>query len=101
MTEIIIDVEAFLGILVTIIGICTPPGIIIGRAFWQKHKCFKQQEITLIAQATRIESLEKHDKSALKEHNDYHSRLRVIEEDAIEIKLYLKLLLDNAGIKHN
>lgn len=101
MTEVLINVEATLYIIGAILGILTPPGILIGRAFWSKHKFFQQQTKTLEAQQTRIESLEKHDYASGDTHDGFEKRLKTLEDDAIEIKLYLKLLLDNAKIKHD
>lgn len=101
MTEVVIDVEATIYLIGAILVILTPIGAVIGRAFLQKHRCFKQQTDTLKAQQTRIESLEKHDNKSLEDHNGYVKRLKALEDDAIEIKLYLKLLLDEAKIKHD
>lgn len=115
MTEIVIDIEAFLGILVTIIGIATPPGVFIVRAFRNKGKCFVQQTETLVAQqktieaqTRRLDSLEKHDKSSVKEHDGLHIEIQDLKHEINQIKMnqvknetYLKMLLDKAKLKHD
>lgn len=100
-TEILIDVEATIYLIVAITALLSPIIAIVGRAFLSKHRCFIQQQKTLALQATRIESLERHDKNAIDEHDEFAIRLKTLEDDAIEIKIYLKLLLDEAKIKHD
>ena len=66
----------------------------IVKYFWNKEKCF-------LALKNKINSLDKHDQEGIEEHNGIKSRIDDLEQDATEIKIYLKLLLDNAGIKYN
>lgn len=62
--------------------------------FWNKEKCF-------LALKNKIDSLDKHDKASYEEHDGFDSRIKELEKDADEIKIYLRLLLDAAGIKYN
>ena len=64
------------------------------RYFWNKEKCF-------LALKNKINSLDQRDKISIDEHDGFAGRIKVLENDATEIKIYLRLLLDNAGIKYN
>jgi len=91
VTEILFNLEEVLSIITALSIILTPPGIIIGRHFWKKSQCFT-------AMQNKINSLDKHDKDATTVHDDHEDRLDKIETELNEIKIYVTLLLDEAGI---
>ena len=80
-----------------IIGLGIPAVAAAGgviRYFWKKSQCF-------VSMANKIKSLDEHDVSSLLTHGDFNGRLKHLEDDAIEIKIYLKQLLKNAGIPYD
>ena len=66
----------------------------IGRHFWKKEKCFTKM-------ANTIKRLEAQERDDTEKHDGYDERLKALEDDAIQIKIYLKLLLDKEGIKYD
>ena len=78
-----------MAILIPLGGIA---GVII-RYFWKKEKCF-------ITMKNKIEELSNRDKGVLTEHDEYDSRLKDLENDAIEIKIYLRQILTELGISY-
>jgi len=64
------------------------------RYLWKKEKCF-------IILKNKIESLTRHDASSGETHEGFDERLDEIERKQNKNETYLKLLMDNAGIKYN
>ena len=50
--------------------------------------------------ANKIKALDEHDVSSVSTHGDFHTRLKNLEDDAIEIKIYLRQLLTKMDIPY-
>jgi hypothetical protein len=61
------------------------------RYFWKKEKCF-------INMRNKINELSNHDGESSETHNDFDSRLKMLENDSIEIKIYLQQILTKLEI---
>ena len=78
-----------IGLAILIPG-CGAAAFVI-KYFWKKEKCF-------IAMENKINELSKHDGDSSETHTDFDFRLNEIEKRQQKNEIYLKLLMDNAGI---
>jgi len=79
-----------------IIGLGIPAVAAAGgiiRYFWKKEQCF-------VKMANKIKALDEHDVSSVSTHGDFDNRLKNLEDDAIEIKIYLRQLLTKMDIPY-
>ena len=67
--------------------------IAVGKYFWKKEKCFTEMK-------NKIDELSKSDGNSMETHGDFNFRLKILENDAIEIKIYLRQLLTKMDIPY-
>lgn len=80
-------VEIGLGVAIPATGVA----FTVIRYFWKKEKCF-------IEMKNKIDELSKHDEGSVEEHSGYEERLKMLENDSIEIKIYLQQILKKLDI---
>jgi len=81
--------EIGLGVAIPSAGLA----IAIGKYFWKKEKCFTEMK-------NKIEQLSRHDGTSLETNSDLEARLKVVENDGIEIKIYLRQILTKLEIPY-
>ena len=81
--------ELGLGIGIPVTGLA----IAIGKYFWKKEKCFTEMK-------NKIEELSKSDGHSSETHGDFNSRLKLLEDDSIEIKVYLRQIFTKLEIPY-
>ena len=82
-------IEIGLGVGIPVAGLA----IAIGKYFWKKEKCF-------IEMKNKIDELSRHDGTSIETHGDLENRLQVLEDDGIEIKVYLRQILTKLEIPY-
>ncbi len=87
---ILLDVN----LILLIIGVLSPSSVFIARYFWRKERCFT-------ALQSLVNKLTESDKSSDDTHVTLTREIKEIKNKQTKNEIYLKLLLDNAGIKYD
>lgn len=81
-------------LLTGIVIILGPVGVFVARYYWKKAKC-------MIAMKNKIEELTRHDVASGETHSDLKEEIDEIKTKQLKNEVYLKLLLDDRGIKYS